>query len=110
MDKGTHMQETHKFTLRYGLMHEGAIQREGALRLPTLQDLEEALEALEPTACKARVDRHVWARTIVSLGDIPAGSITPELLGGLVDEDYGAILEAENTLRKKRLAGNAANG
>jgi hypothetical protein len=102
--------KTQKFTLNYGLEAGGATHYDGEMRLPTLKDLEVALEEVDASACSARVNRHVWARTITRLGDIPAAGITPDLLGELVDEDYGVLLEAENTLRKKRRGLNAATG
>lgn len=100
--------ETQTFTLRYGLEHNGKEHCDGELRLPTVADVEVILQKAPPDACKAAVDRMIWGRTIVRLGDIPAGEIDSELLNGLIDNDYAVILEAENTLRKKRLSRNAA--
>ena len=96
------MPNTEKFTLVYGLEHGGKMQVEGALRLPNLEDIEIALEAAGEGASNARLSRHVWGRTVVALGEIPADAINAELLAGLIDDDFGILQGAENTLRKKR--------
>ena len=100
---------TQSFSLLYGIEHDGILHREGELRLPVLTDLEETLESLPPDACDARIARHIWARTITRLGDIPREQITPELLGTAVDNDFGILREAENTLRKKLLPPSEAS-
>ena len=95
---------TQEFTLDYGIEHGGKLHCEGEMRLPTMEDVENALEETEADACRARIDRHTWARTITRLGTIPNEEITPELLATAVDSDYGILAEAEKTLRKKRKA------
>lgn len=95
------------FKLEYGVEYEGARHHEGEMRLPTLEDVECALEEVPEGACKARVDRHVWSRTIVRLGDIPKDALTPSLLATCADTDYGVLLAAENALRKKLKPANA---
>ena len=89
------------FSLEYGLEHGGKRHYDGAVRCPTVQDRESALEEVPENAGDARINRHVWARTIVRLGDIPKDQITPELLAELIDSDYGPILDAEVAARKK---------
>lgn len=91
------------FTLAYGLEYNGKRHFDGAVRVPTVLDRETALEETPANASDARIDRHVWARTITRLGDIPAEKITPDLLAGLVDDDYGPIRAAEENARKKLL-------
>lgn len=98
---------TEPFTLEYGVEFEGKRHFEGEMRLPTLEDMECALEAVPEGACKARIDRHVWARTITRLGEIPQESITPQLLATVADTDYGSLLAAEALLRKKLKPANA---
>ena len=99
--------ETESFTLRYGLEYNGTEYCDGELRLPTVADVEHVLKSAPHDACKACIDRLIWGRTIIRLGDIPTEEINAELLTGLIDNDYGVIMEAENTLRKKRLSRNA---
>ncbi len=98
--------ETESFTLRYGLEYKGREYCDGELRLPTVADVENVLKNVPPDAGKACIDRMIWGRTITRLGDIPTEEINAELLTGLIDNDYIVILEAENTLRKKRLSRN----
>lgn len=91
------------FTLQYGIEYGGKRHYDGTIRIPTVLDRELALEEAPLSASDARIDRHVWARTIQTLGDIPKDKITPELLAGLVDSDYGPIHDAEETAKKKLL-------
>lgn len=91
------------FTLAYGLEYDGRRHYHGAIRVPTVLDREIALEETPENASNARVDRHVWARTLVRLGDIPTDAITPDLLATLVDADYGPIRDAEDCAKKKLL-------
>ncbi|MDL2266763.1 hypothetical protein LJC46_02090 [Desulfovibrio sp. OttesenSCG-928-G15] len=95
------------FKLTYGLEYEGKLYRVGEMRMPTLEDVECAIEELavlmpESNPTQARVDRHTWARTITSLGNIPPEKITAELLASLPAADYSTLKEAENTLEKKQ--------
>lgn len=94
--------QTEPFTLEYGLEYDGVVHTQGALRLPTLADIEDSLETVPEGSCKARLDRYIWSRTIVSLGTIPPEAITPELLGTLADEEYTVLSITEGLLRKKR--------
>ena len=96
------MQKIEKFTLVYGLEHDGTLHFEGELRLPTMEDIEVALETAGEGASTARVCRFTWGRTVTALGTIPVEKINAELLAGLVDDDFGTLQGAENTLRKKR--------
>lgn len=98
---------TEPFKLEYGVEYKGVRHCDGELRLPTLEDVESALEESPEGACQARVNRYVWSRTIVRLGDIPKDDITPELLAACADTDYGVLLAAETSLRKKLKPANA---
>lgn len=98
------------FTLAYGIAYGGKRHFEGAIRVPTVLDRELALEELPATASDARIDRHVWARTITRLGDVPKDKITPELLADLVDVDYGTVQAAETAARKKLLPARETPG
>jgi len=98
------------FVLEYGVEFAGERHCAGELRLPTLEDMECALEEVPDGACRARIDRHVWARTIMTLGTIPKEEITPELLATCVDTDYGRLSGAEVALRKKLKPANATPG
>lgn len=91
------------FALLYGLEYGGTRHFDGAIRVPTVRDREIALEEAAANASDAQIDRHVWARTITRLGDIPPEKITAELLESLVDTDYGPIARAEAEARKKLL-------
>ena len=95
---------TEKGTLTYGVAVEGVRHRDFELRLPTLEDVENALEEVPDGAHLARISRHIWARCLVSLGTLTREQITAELLGGLVDVEYGHFRAAEDALRKKLLA------
>lgn len=101
------MPDTTPFSLSYGLEYGGKRHYDGAVRVPTVLDREYALEEVPANASDARIDRHVWARTITRLGDIPPEKITADLLAALVDTDYGPIRAAEEAARKKLLPAKA---
>ncbi len=103
------MGSTEKGELRFGVEVDGARHKDFELRLPTMADVEEALEAAGEGACQARVNRHVWARTITRLGTLPPEMITPELLGTLADTEYGLLAAAEESLRGKLAAASASS-
>lgn len=103
------MSTTEKGTLRFGVEVDGARHKDFELRLPTMADVEEALEAAGEGACQARVNRHVWARTLVRLGALTGDKITSELLGTLADTEYGLLAVAEESLRGKLAAASASS-
>ena len=103
------MAATKQGELRFGVEVDGVRHKAFELRLPTMADTEDALEAAGESACQARVNRHVWARTLTRLGTLPADKITPELLGGLVDTEYGILAAAEEALRGEYTAASASS-
>lgn len=58
-----------------GLEYEGQRHKSFTLRLPTMADVENAIEAAQAEtkgmACAARIDRHKWAACL-SVDGIPA--------------------------------------
>lgn len=94
-------------TLDIGLEQGGTWHKEFELRLPTLEDVEVALEQAGEGACQARINRHVWARTVLRIGAVT--EITPGLLAGLADVEFGVLNAAEERLRKKLRAASAAS-
>ena len=96
--------QTIKGTLTYGLLRDGTRHKDFELRLPTLEDMECALEAVPPGAHLARVRRHIWARCLVSLGTLT--SLTAEDLAGLAADEFGHFDAAEEALKKKLLTGS----
>ena len=101
---------TEKGELVYGLEIDGARHYSFEMRLPTMADMEDALESLDPRAGLARAKRLVWARCLVALGPLSAGEITPEHLAGLCADDYGTLDAAEERLKKKLLPVSASSG
>lgn len=101
---------TEKGTLTYGLDVDGVVHTEFELRMPTMADVENALEAAGEGASQARINRHTWALTMTRLGSLPPEKITAELLGGLVDTEYGLLQAAEDALRGKLRAARGCSG
>jgi hypothetical protein len=100
---------TEKGNLKYGLVVEGVRHTDFEMRVPTLEDMEEAIEEAGEGACAARVNRHVWARTLVRLGTLESKAITPELLGTLESTEYGHLAAAEEALRGKLVAASGSS-
>jgi len=98
---------TQKGTLLYGVEKDGVLHKDFELRLPTLEDQEDALEAAGEGACNARVRRHLWARTLLKLGTIDAKEITPALLATLPADEYGQLAATEAALLGKLTAASA---
>ena len=94
-------------TLLFGLEQDGKLQKDFTLRLATLEDVEEAIEAAGPGASNARMARHKWARCLTRLGDIPAAKITADLLASLPAQEFGVLQAAEDELLKKLVASSA---
>jgi hypothetical protein len=87
------------FRLEYGVEYEGERHFEGEMRLPTLEDVEGALEEVQDGAHQARVNRHIWARTVVRLGTIPPRAITGAA-GHLRRHRYGRFVLRGGTAKK----------
>lgn len=94
-------------TLLFGIEFNGQMHKDFTMRVPTLEDVEAAIEDAGPDASNARMNRHKWSRTITRLGEIPADAITAELLAGLPAPEYGVLLAVEDELAKKLLASSA---
>jgi len=101
-------------SLTYGYCDDaGTVHADFEMRVPTLSDLEAAIEQAPPNASPARLSRYVWARTVIRLGTLPAEAITPELLGGLPYTEYSVLEAAEKALLGKLVpasAGSATSG
>ncbi len=90
--------------LEIGVEYEGKVHRDFTLRLPTVGDEIDVGGSDVPDA-GFRVA--LMAASLVSLGTIPKGAITYELLcEELCGEDFGLILKAHEDLKKKRKALN----
>lgn len=94
-----------------GLEYEGRRHRSFSLRLPTLADVENAIEAAQAeagtNACAARIDRHKWAACL-SVDGIPPGAMNARLLAGMASREWGILKTAEDELVKKLEAAGAA--
>lgn len=94
-----------------GLEYEGQRHRSFSLRLPTLADVENAIEAAQAeagtNACAARIDRHKWAACL-SVDGIPPGAMNARLLAGMASREWGILKTAEDELVKKLEAASAA--
>lgn len=100
--------------LKIGLVVDGVAHKEFEMRLATMADVEDALETVGENACTARLNRHIWARTITRLGTLPEDKMKPEalaeLLGRLDSSEYGQLAAAEASLRGKLGAASASSG
>lgn len=102
------MKLTETGSLDYGIEYppeSGELHYDFELRLATVADNVAAYE--EPTiigggVCNMRVNVAVLARSIVSLGTIPAEAITTELIDTAIDSDYDMLFAAQERLKKKR--------
>ena len=92
-----------------GLEYEGRRHKSFTLRLPTMADVENAIEAAEAGAntCAARIDRHKWAACL-SVDGIPPEKMDARLLAGLAAREWGILKDAEDELVKKLVAAGAA--
>ncbi|MCA8059474.1 hypothetical protein [Burkholderia cepacia] len=104
------MKLTEKGSLEYGIEYpvdSGELHYDFEMRLAKVADTIAAYE--DPTiigggVCNMRVDAAVLARSLVSLGAIPAEAITAELIDTAVDKDYDMLYAAQEELKKKRKA------
>lgn len=87
---------------------EGRVHAEFEMRVPTVDDMEWAIENAPNNACAARISRFVWSRTLVRLGTLTPEQIKPELLAGLHYSEYGVLDAAEQELMGKLIPANAA--
>ncbi|MCW3583842.1 hypothetical protein [Burkholderia cenocepacia] len=102
------MKLTEKGSLDYGIEYpvdSGELHYDFEMRLAKVADTIAAYE--DPTiigggVCNMRVDAAVLARSIISLGTIPAEAITAELIDTAVDKDYDMLYAAQESLKKKR--------
>ncbi len=98
-------------TLTYGHRDAaGTLHAEFEMRVPTLEDLEAAIEQAPPGASTARLSRYIWARTLTRLGTLPPGAVTPELLGTLPYAEYVVLEAAEKELLGKLAPASADSG
>ncbi|QAZ68255.1 hypothetical protein [Solidesulfovibrio carbinolicus] len=96
-------------TLHYGYTDsEGNLHTRFEMRMPTLDDMEWAIEQAPEKACTARLSRYVWSRTLTRLGELTAEQITPELLAGLHYSEYSVLESAEGELQGKLKPANVA--
>ncbi|WYX15063.1 hypothetical protein WJ974_00500 [Achromobacter xylosoxidans] len=88
-------------TLVYGVPYGGRRHYDFSMRLPTMGDNVDALEA-HPDASGVRIDLAMFAACMERLGDIPADDIGYELLAEIDPADMDVIY-AELAEAKKRL-------
>ena len=91
----------------FGLERDGVFHKDFTLRVPTLEENENALEEAGPDASLARIARYKWAQCMTRLGSIPANKINADLLADLPAYDYGALESAEADLLKKLASASA---
>lgn len=94
-------------TLVYGVPYQGRRHYNFAMRLPTMGDNIDALEA-HPDASVARIDLAMFAACMQRLGDIPEDDITFELLATMVPTDLDVIYAEMSEAKKKLLLPNVA--
>ncbi|GAB6035825.1 hypothetical protein JCM15519_03840 [Fundidesulfovibrio butyratiphilus] len=96
-------------TLIYGHTDAaGVTHADFEMRMPTLEDMEWAIEQAPENASPARLSRYIWARTLTRLGTLPAEAITPVLLGGLHYSEFNVLDQAEKLLAGKLRPASAA--
>ena len=93
--------------LTYGLALDGVFHKDFTMRVPTLEEVETALEDAGPDASSARVARCKWGQCITRLGSIPPEKINAELLAKLPAYDFAALEAAEGDLIKKLASASA---
>lgn len=88
--------------LVYGVPYMGRRHYAFAMRLPTMGDNIDALEAY-PDGVGARIDLAMFAACMEQLGEIPAENITFEMLAEIDPSDFDVIYAALNEAKKKLL-------
>jgi len=96
-------------SLKYGVKVEGVWHKNFEMRVATLADQEEAIEDAGEGASAARMQRYLWARTVVRLGSLEPKAITAELLGTLESTEYGQLAAVEEALRGKLAAASSSS-
>lgn len=86
--------------LNYGIEHDGVTHYEFVLGLPTVADNIAALEEVGSDS-NLRLSVAMLAKSIISLGTIPAENINYELVSQLVDDDYDLLTQAQSDLKKR---------
>lgn len=93
---------TEKGTLKYGYTDaQGKVHAEFEMRVPTMEDLEWAMENAPEGAGTVRMSRYIWSRTLLRLGGLAQEQITPELLAGMHYSEYNVLEAAESILKGK---------
>ena len=87
--------------LLFGLERDGVYHKEFTLRVPTMEEVETALEEAGPDASAPRIARCKWGQCMTRLGNIPREEINAELLAELPAYDYGTLEATEAELLKK---------
>ena len=93
--------------LTYGLELNGMFHKDFTMRVPTLEEVETALEDAGPDASSARVARCKWGQCLTRLGSIPPEEINAELLANLPAYDFADLDAAEKNLIKKLASASA---
>ena len=93
--------------LTYGLELNGVFHKDFTMRVPTLEDVEVALEDAGPDASSARVARCKWGQCLTRLGSIPPEKINADLLAALPAYDFADLEAAEGDLIKKLASASA---
>lgn len=95
--------------LQVGVYFAGTRHKSFTLRTPVTGDLIGAQE-LFPHGPMQLITVDVYRRQLLSLGDIPAESLTTELLrDALTESDLGLIADADAALEKKLTPQSAAS-
>lgn len=89
-------------TLVYGVPYGGRRHYDFTMRLPTMGDNVDALEAY-PDASGGRIDLAMFAACMECLGDIPAEDIGYELLAQIDPTDMDVIYAELGEAKKKRM-------
>ena len=89
---------------------DGVTHADYEMRVPTLEDMEAAIEEAPENASNARISRIIWSRTLLKLGTLPREAITPELLGSLPYVEYGVLQDAEKAVLGKLAPASTGSG
>lgn len=69
--------------LTYGLEMDGVFHKDFTMRVPTLEEVETALEDAGPDACSARVARYKWLMIFIDWRQLPALTDALSLTSGV---------------------------
>ena len=70
--------------LTYGLALDGVFHKDFTMRVPTMEEVETAIEDAGQDASSARVARYRWGQCLTRLGSIPPDKINAELLAAFL--------------------------